>query len=523
MRKNAPYPLYETEKIENLRELLERKAEKCPDRIAFAYWKIADGFPESADGGTDRVLVKKTFAEVAKEVAALGEFFINEGFRGAHIALFGENSYEWLIAFLGIVGSGNIAVPFDKEMDTDEINEVLARIGADAVCYSERCAEKIQNTNFADERIRKYSLNKWEDNIPNSGKNDPSAYRSLTLNPNTPCCIFLTSGTTGGRKGVILTHKNIAANIYASCALFELNGDTYVILPFHHAFGLIVGVLMVFHYGHTAWIGSSLRRMRTELPEAKPQTMMLVPLFVESFRKQLKGKTRKEALALFGGKLSYIICGGAMLDETYIEEFRALGVELLNGYGITECSHCVSVNRNRHHKDGSVGLPVPGSEIRIASDGEVLIRGEHVMSGYYGDNTATKEAFTGDGFYKTGDLGRMDADGFLYLTGRKKNLIIGANGENISPEELELRLRRVPGVDGVLVYENKGLLCAEIYVEDLSDETKKRMENDIGVINRKLPMYKRIGKVIFCEKAPETTGTGKIRRRIRNEWKTTKK
>ena len=225
----------------------------------------------------------------------------------------------------------------------------------------------------------------------------------------------------------------------------------------------------------------------------------------------LRKRLFREVLASFGGNLEYIICGGAPLDARYVKEFRSFGIEILNGYGTTECSPVAAVNRNHYHKDGTVGLPLPDSEVRIAEDGEVLIRGDHVMLGYYHDEESTK-AVLRDGWYATGDLGGLDEDGFLTLYGRKKNLIVLSNGENVSPEELEERLYRIDGIEEVLVSGEDGVIAAEIYASPQTEEVKKEIDIAVSSLNRTLPAYKRIVRLRFRDTPFEKTTTRKIKR-----------
>jgi long-chain acyl-CoA synthetase len=366
-----------------------------------------------------------------------------------------------------------------------------------------------------------------------------TSYIDYVIDRKKMCCIMFTSGTSGESKGVMLSHENIAGDINGSCQLFKLDGNTMAVLPFHHAFGLVVGVLMVFNYGHTTYISKSLKRMQNDLQSAKPQTMFLVPLFVETFSRQIwdnarksgKEKTLKIMMKIsdfllklgidirgywfksvfqaFGGSLQYIICGGADVNVKYIREFRSWGIEILNGYGTTECSPCVAVNRNFHHKDGTVGLPLPNVKVRIAEDGEVLIKGTPVMLGYYKDDKVTSEALK-HGWYSTGDIGFLDNDGFLTLTGRKKNLIILNNGENISPEELESDILQDIAVQEVLVYETDGIIAAEIYPFEEYLHNDEYFENLRKSINKNRPIYKQISKVTLRETEFPKNTSGKI-------------
>ena len=367
------------------------------------------------------------------------------------------------------------------------------------------------------------------------------AYRSRAIQPEDTASIFLTSGTTGKRKGVMLSHKNIMADINGSSRLYIPEGNTLEVLPFHHAFGLVVALWMVYNYEYPTYISSGLRRITKELKLAKPQTMMMVPLFVETFHKQIwatarkEGKEKKLRMAVklsdflmklgidlrkvffkdiqntFGGNLEYVICGGAPLDPMYVKEFRTFGIEILNGYGTTECSPCASVNRNHYKKDGSIGLALPDVQFKVAEDGEVWIKGDIVMQGYYKDPEATA-AVLKDGWYATGDLGSIDENGFITLTGRKKNLIILASGENVSPEELEEKLLRDPMIEEVIVREENGEIAAEIYNSHLTDETKAEIQQSVERFNKTIPMYKRITKVHFRDTEFEKTTTKKIKR-----------
>lgn len=366
------------------------------------------------------------------------------------------------------------------------------------------------------------------------------------------CCIMFTSGTSGSSKGVMLSHENIAEDINGSCKLFVLKGNTIAVLPFHHAFGLIVAVFMVFNYGYTVYINRSLKAIHRDLQMAKPQTMFLVPLFVETFHKQIWMNAKKEGKEkllhrmikisdfllkcgidvrkkmftsvrnAFGGEMVYIISGGASLGTQYVKEFRSFGIEILNGYGTTECSPCAAVNRNRYHKDGTVGVAVPGIDVKISASGEVLIKGPIVMQGYYKDDRATKEVLN-DGWYKTGDLGYLDDEGFITLTGRCKNLIILSNGENVSPEELEADFLKYDEVQEVLVYEENGIIIAEIYPDEeyrkkIGDENLQEHFDKIRKeVNSKRPLYKQVGKVKLRESEFEKNTSKKILRYNRKE------
>lgn len=541
--KNKPYALYELPYINDLKDMLLHKKEITPDKIAFTFSK-------------GKNIISKTYAILYEDVCSLGTWLYAKKFYGKHIAIIGENSYEWLVAFFAITCGGNVAVPIDKELPENEIARLLEKADVQVIFYSKSYRETAENAvGMTEGDIASYSLASM-DSFLNEGADlialETNAFIDYQIGRKQLCCIMFTSGTSGSSKGVMLSHENIAEDINSSCKLFVLKGNTIAVLPFHHAFGLVVAVLMVLNYGYTIYINKSLKTIQKDLQIAKPQTMFLVPLFVETFHKQIwinakkEGKekqlqrmmkisdfllkvgidVRKKVFAsvrnAFGGATEYIICGGAPLGIQYVREFRSLGIEILNGYGTTECSPCAAVNRNHYHKDGTVGIGVPDIDVKISDSGEVLIKGPIVMQGYYNDVDSTNEVLD-DGWYKTGDLGYLDDEGFLTLTGRCKNLIILSNGENVSPEELEADFQKYDEVQEVLVYEENGIIIADIYP---NEEYRKKMEDDAlqehfdkicKEINRKRPLYKQVGKVVLRYSEFEKNTSRKILRYKRKE------
>ena len=535
-QKNRPYPYYDTlEQRTTLREMVDVKTAKIPDHTAFGWF---EGDKE----------IKRTYREFQEDMEKIAVYLILRGFERAHLALIGENSYKWLCVYMAIACTRNVAVVLDKDMPDEEILDVLERMDAKTIFASDALFTLKKRSGLTEhgEEWKSFSdLEKESDTIretePEKWNKAYETYKALTISPEDTASIFLTSGTTGKRKGVMLSHKNIMADINGSSRLFIPRGQVLVVLPFHHAFGLVVALWMVYNYEYPSYINSGLRRITKELALAKPQTMMMVPLFVETFHKQIwatarkqgKEKTLRTAMKIsdfllkfgidlrkkffkdiqntFGGNLEFIICGGAPLDPMYVKEFRSFGVEILNGYGTTECSPCASVNRNDYKKDGTIGVSLPDVQFKVADDGEVWIKGDIVMQGYYKDPEATA-AVLKDGWYATGDLGHIDEDGFITLTGRKKNLIILASGENVSPEELEEKLLRDPLIEEVIVREENGEIAAEIYNSQLSDETKSEIEKSVERFNKTIPMYKRITKIHFRDTEFEKTTTKKIKR-----------
>ena len=540
--KNRDYPLYHyLPKLENIRQMLEQKAVTVPDEIAFRYMV------------KHKTLVEKTYRDFYQEVRWLGSYLLKRGVRGRKIALMGENSYQWLLAYFAIVTSGNVAVLLAKEQTAAEVGILLAQSEADVIVTSAACRSVVETGKKKLGRVRLMCLDamdEWMEKGRRFYERGRRPYDRLETDADALATIFFTSGTSGMSKAVMLSQRNMASDINFAVQNFcPTEGSVMAVLPFHHAFGLVTAVMMPFHYQRPLFINSSLADFMKEIPIAKPGTLFLVPLFVETFsktiwrtaRKQGQEKTLRRGMALsnallrvgidqrrklfqsvlskFGGNLEYIICGGAALDARYVKEFRSLGVEILNGYGITECSPVLSVNRNHYHRDGSVGQVLPGVSIRIANVdehgiGEIQVRGDNVMMGYYHDEASTEEAFE-DGWYRTGDLGYLDEDGFLFITGRKKNLLILANGENVSPEELEQLILRIPEVAEVVAYEEDKAITAEIFPDEteLSEaEARKAIEEGVKQLNSELPNFKKIHKIKFRTSEFEKTATRKIKR-----------
>lgn len=491
-RKNYPY--YRHKKLKNLSELLEYGKKEYSGQVAFSFQE---------NGKT----IRKTYDEFYDDVQNLSNFFY-KNYRQKNLAVCGENSYNWIVTFLAIVISGNTCVPIDRDADHDLLKTLLKSSGADTLFYSEKYltfAKKL--------RIKKQTLEDTARKI----KLGQKYTNKHTPIENTPAVIFFTSGTTGANKGVVLSEKNITADIYGASSLYKPAGNTVSILPFHHSFGLVTAILMPFYYGCQTYICSSLKHLTDAMKLVHPETIFLVPAFVEAFYRQIWRKARadhkdkilkaafgvsknlnrfgidlrrvfaKKILAEFGGELHHIICGGAFLDPIYVKWFRNLGIEILNGYGITECSPVLSVNRNHFHKDGSIGVPCRGVDIKII-DGEICAKGDNIMLGYYENYRITPQK----GYFHTGDLGFFDKNGFLHITGRIKNTIILSNGENISPEAIESDFNKFKGVREVVAYAKNDEIAVMVYPEEdrIGDkiyfETLRRRYNYNKPRNRKV-------------------------------------
>lgn len=512
---NANYDYYNVPKIRDLKELIELRKDSAS--VAFMY---------AEDGKT----VKKTFKDAYNDVRYLARYFANY-YNGKNIAVVGENSYAWVVTALAITISGNVCVALDKDADAETWKRQLRQTDVKAVYYSADYCEGIA------EIFRKsFPLEEWQD----YRKEGHRCSNKHKIDPDANAMIFFTSGTTGTSKAVVLSQKNIVTDLWASASIYEPIGRASSFLPYHHAFGYVVSLLMPYYYGCRTYISSSLKHLTDDFKAGKPDTIFAVPMVLETVYKQIWRTARREKsdkkleLAIkasnaalkvgidlrpklfkslqenFGGKLRYVICGGAYLDTKYVKWFRSIGVEILVGYGITECSPCVSVNRNHYKCDGSVGYPGREVDVKII-DGEIVIGGDIVMKGYYKDRRATNEVLK-DGYFYTGDLGMIDEGGFIHVTGRKKNLIILSNGENVSPEEIEAELARDKAVAEVAVYESSNRIIASFYPAEGYFGDQDYFDELIYEYNNDKPKNRQIAMARVRKKAFPRNNNGKVLR-----------
>ena len=488
-----------------------------------------------------------TYAEFRKKSIELAHLFSRYGLNaGDRIAILSQNMPNWTVSLFSIVAFGRVAVPILPDSSESEVTNILNHSECKAIFVSQRMAGKL-----SDEVKKKLTLIIDIDTLEIIQRDDAEFTCDgcgKEPSPDDLAMIIYTSGTSGRAKGVMLSHKNLASDAYHSLEAMTIARDTVAVLPFNHTFGFLACVVCQLWVGYSIFINSSLKTVLKDIQTAKPGHISVVPLFVENFYKNIwkaaERQGKKKALEqlikvsntmrkagvdlrrkLFksvwdnlGGRLELIISGGAPIDHKYIKGFDDLGITVINGYGITECSPIVSINRNKWIKYGSVGQPIPTVSVKIhepneAGEGEILVKGDIVMQGYYNDPEATAAAMT-DGWFNTGDIGTIDADGFLYITGRKKNLIILENGKNVYPEELEALIGQIEYVTEVLVYEDGGLITAEIYTEEQEnkDAAKDAIKKDVQNLNKTLAQYKQIRKIKFRAVEFEKTTTKKIKR-----------
>lgn len=564
--RNKNYPLYETTVFEDFRIMTENVADRFPDRIAYSFKED----PHSKE------VTKKTFSQTRRDIVALGTGLVAEGVREKHIAIIGEASYSWVISYYAAMSIGAVTVPIDKELPTDDILSILKSAECAFVAYSSVIDGKIMEIKEGlGNDVRFICMSKTTgvdgaemlDDIAHNGQKLLNAgdrsYYDYDLDPDKLASIVFTSGTTGKGKGVMLTQTNIVSDMTQGMYNFQITPKTLCVLPPHHTFGSTVNFVGHYAQGAEVYISSGLKYILSELKEQQPTHLILVPLFVETFYKRIwataekQGKDkllramikasngmrkvgidiRKKLFAsvtgAFGGKLEMIICGGAALNQDIIDTFEGIGIVILNGYGITECAPLISCNRNEYRKKGSVGTPIIGERVKILDpdengEGEICVKGPNVMMGYYKDPEASAAAFDADGFFKSGDYGKLDDEGWIYITGRLKNLIILSNGKNVYPEEIETEIQGIYGVNEVVVYEglnadgtSKDCIVAEIYpdLDGLKNhgitDAQKYFKENIQKINAAAPSYKRVQIVkVRNEEFPKNTSKKIVRFKI---------
>ena len=352
---NRNYPFYNVKRITSLKQLVDFRAEESGNTAAFAY----------EEKGSGRVEI--TYRQFQEQTQALGTALLDLGMKDMHAAILGENSYYWLLAFFSVIGGGTVAVPIDKELSADAAADILKDGACSVLIYSDTYADLAQEIGIR-VSVRLVSMEEFPAMIERGQeliRNGDTQYTDSSVDEERMAVLVYTSGTTGKSKGVMLSQNNIALDAYATCCNAKFDGDILLLLPLHHTFGLIVCVFIML-YGHTIYINTSLKEMVSDLRKAKPKYLFLVPLFVETLYKNICGAAMQQAdtkeqqkayvQAAFGGNLDAIICGGAALHPKYFQGFREFGIKILNGYGITECSPVVAVNRNDFYKDGSVGM-----------------------------------------------------------------------------------------------------------------------------------------------------------------------
>ena len=468
------YPLYETRPIKDLRDMLRGSCEIYADKAAFY---------EKHDGEYKAIKYK----QYLEDVNALGTKLMDMGLKGERIAVIGEASYNWAVSYMAVVCGVGVIVPLDKELPKEEIINLINVSGVKMIIYS----PKVKTIDDDIKVQYKVPMGPELDALMEEGRvlleNGDRAYLDTEIDVDAMSILLFTSGTTGMAKGVMHSHRTICANLKAMPTMFVVHPDDIFlsVLPIHHTYECTCGFLCMIYMGASIAYCEGLRHIVKNLKESKATVMLGVPLLFESIYKNIyknidkQGKRKavekakkisnaakkvgidltrvlfKEIHNGLGGHLRFFISGAAAIDPAVAKGFRDFGINLIQGYGLTECAPIAALNRDKYFKDDAAGLPLPGVEIKTVDVnnegiGEILIKGGNVMLGYYENPQLTAEAIT-DGWYHSGDLGYIDEDGFVHITGRKKDVIVTKNGKNIFPEELESYLSRSEFIDDSLV------------------------------------------------------------------------
>ena len=467
----------------------------------------------------------KSYTQLKEDSESFSNVLKNLGEQGKHISVIGATSYPWLVTYFGTVDSGSVIVPLDVNLPAEDVCDLIDRSDSTVLVYDEirkdvaaiakeRCPRLKTLISMQQEENSAEALS-WRKTLEeNRGACD------FEPEPDQLCTIMFTSGTTGKSKGVMLTHRNVAEN--ATCLDMKIPERTVImtVLPIHHAYCLSMDILKGVSLGSVICINDSLMRVAKNIKLFKPEMILMVPLMIETMAKKLEEASLLPAKIVknqvFGKQLHTICSGGAYLDPAYIDLFNKYDITILQGYGMTECAPVISTTVSWNIRRDSVGQLIPNCEAKTV-DGELWVKGSSVMKGYYKMPEETAETLE-DGWLKTGDLGYADKDGFVYLTGRKKNLIITKNGENVSPEELENVLGTNRLVGEVLVREKNGVIEAEIYPDQ--DYVKKKRIKDVQAklqevideYNKTAAPQKRIYSLIVRDTEFEKTTTRKIKR-----------
>ena len=559
MSKN--YALNKVTKVNSIREMLELAVKEAGEKNAFEY----------RDENQNNKIVKVTYKEFNNDTEELGTALASIGMADKHIAMIGENSYKWLTVYLTVLKSTGVFVPIDRELPCKDIINVLKHSDSEVLFYSEKyekwineIKENVPNIKFFiglnrkehDGNILSYDI--FKENGKNVLNQGSKIYTELKDDENKLKLLVYTSGTTGQPKGVMLTEHNLISVVYYGLQVADIGEKCLSVLPYHHTYEAVAGILVELHHHSCICINDSLKNVLKNLQLFKPDFIYVVPAFTEVFYKNIwntaqksgKDKALKKLIPIsnglraagidlrqklfksihdaFGGNLKEIICGGAPIRPEIGKFFNDIGITLLNGYGITECSPLVSVNRVKFNDSYTVGVVLPCCEIKFENvnsdgDGEICVKGDIVMQGYYKDAEKTARVLK-NGWFNTEDYGSINKKGQLIINGRKKNLIVLDNGKNIYPEEIENYILSIPYVQEVVVKAKKNKngqevsLLAEVFlneekVKEMNIENiKETLKKDIFEACKELPVYKKITDIEIRKKEFEKTTTNKIKR-----------
>lgn len=522
-----------------------------------------------------------THKEIRDMINYLGTALISLGLKGKRIAVIGENRYEWELAYLAVACGTGIIVPLDRSLPPNELEELIERSEVEAIFYSKKYEEVIKTIRFSEKNKLKHLISMDTDihdegiysekELIEKGKelvdNGNREFIDAKINPDEMNIMLFTSGTTSKSKVVALSHKNLVSNVMAFASVLDVDCNDKILsfLPLHHVFECTVGMLYSLYIGAERSFCDGIRHIVENLNEYKITFTSFVPAIYEALYKNImktlekqgkleavkklmeanKDKTMaekkeifKDIHNIFGGQIKLFVSGAAALDKEVEEAFRAWGINLCQGYGLTEASPVIGVETDENFRVGSIGKALPNIEARIDDPneegmGELVIKGPNVMLGYYGDEEATKDVLE-NGWLHTGDLAKIDEDGYIFICGRKKSVIVLKNGKNIFPEEMEALVNKIEGVKESFIFGKQQSddkedikinvkiifdreIMKEAYKAESDEEIRKVLSDKIKEINKIMPKYKAIRGMLISEEPLIKTTTNKIKRQANLE------
>ncbi len=579
-KSDDPYLRYKTGRpITDIKEMFESSVRKYGDNIAFRQ-KFHKGEPYT----------EITYKEALDDVNALGTALINRGLSGKRISIIGETNYQWESTYLAVIGGVGIVVPLDKELSKEDLKYLIKDADVSAVFYDKKFASMFKEILDEGDTSLKYLISMDVDDEGTSGSiswkgliregkellsSGDRRFIDAEIIADEMAVILYTSGTTGFAKGVMLSNTNLVENLMAAPTILNVNSwDIFFsVLPVHHTYECTCAFLMPLYKGASIAYMEGLKYITKNLEEVRPTMLLGVPVLIETLYKRIwkavreKGKEKtlrkllainhqtrkfgidisrpftKDILKVFGGRMRVIISGGAAIDPDILQFFNDIGIIAVQGYGLTECSPMAALNPDveKDMRNSSVGHVLPGMEVKIVDMnedgiGEICFKGPNVMMGYYNNQEATDEVLI-DGWFHTGDLGYVDEDDFVYITGRKKNVIITDNGKNIFPEELEYELSKIPYIKESMVWgsddedssNSKSIVATVTLDEDevklalgenyTPEDVDKLIWSELDKLNARLPFFKRIRKLVIRDHDFDKTTGKKIKRFVEENKK----
>ena len=556
------------QEFKDIKELIYNSAKIYANNIAFTV---------KHQEGKNKTYENITYKMLLGHINALGTKLYNMGLKNKRIAILGRNRYEWALGHLTTLLGGIVSIPLDKDLQIDELENSLIRSKADAIYFDEKYIEKIEEIKSRNTtNVKKYicmskmagyddiySLKEEGQKLLEEGNKE---YISAKIDENAMNILLFTSGTTSKSKAVMLSHKNIASNLMDISSVLKVREDDRFLsfLPLHHTFECTTGFLLPLSVGASIAFCDGIRHIAENIKEYDITFMVSVPVLYENMCKKImksikdqgkgttvnvgmkvsnallkvgldiRGKLFKQVHDSLGSKLRLLVAGGAALDPDTEKTFNSLGINMVQGYGLTESSPVIAVEDDKYKKIGSIGKALPTLDVKIDKPneegiGELLVKGPTIMLGYYENEEATKETIDKEGWLHTGDLAKIDKDGFIFITGRKKFVIVLKNGKNIYPEELEILINKIAGVKECFVYgkpEDDGdykisakivydkEIMKEAYGVEEEKDIKEKLWQEVKAINKTMPKYKYIKGIIVTEEELIKTTTRKVKRNV---------